>query len=92
MSCMNSLHNLYSIGPPSIMDELMNSIFSVSSITTELEYYDGTWIEVTCQRIVTKINTPTSTPDPADIKTVPEQRLVDLEQKKNELGRGRSLE
>lgn len=38
---MNSLHNLDSIGPPSIMDELMDSMISVASITSEVVDVDS---------------------------------------------------
>uniref|UniRef100_A0A1Q3FWR5 Putative beta-catenin-binding protein apc n=1 Tax=Culex tarsalis TaxID=7177 RepID=A0A1Q3FWR5_CULTA len=38
---LNSLHNLDSIGPPSIMDELMDSMISVASITSEVVDLDS---------------------------------------------------
>ncbi|XP_055619367.1 uncharacterized protein LOC129764380 [Toxorhynchites rutilus septentrionalis] len=38
---MNSLNNLDSIGPPSIMDELMDSMISVASITSEVVDVDS---------------------------------------------------
>ncbi|XP_058827481.1 uncharacterized protein LOC131687416 [Topomyia yanbarensis] len=38
---LNSLHNLDSIGPPSLMDELMDSMISVASITSEVVDMDS---------------------------------------------------
>ncbi|XP_055527982.1 adenomatous polyposis coli protein-like isoform X2 [Wyeomyia smithii] len=38
---LNSLHNLDSIGPPSLMDELMDSMISVASITSEVVDVDS---------------------------------------------------
>ncbi|XP_055598736.1 mucin-17-like [Uranotaenia lowii] len=38
---LNSLNNLDSIGPPSIMDELMDSMISVASITSEIADLDS---------------------------------------------------